>query len=57
MLFIVGGALPALYIAYLGVRYTVKRVTLEGSNLFTEVTQPEGVSAFDEQEAAAARLT
>src|SRR6185369_12599111 len=29
ILFIVGGAVPALYIAYLGVRHTVKRVTLD----------------------------
>ena len=38
MLFIVGGALPALYIAYLGVRHTVKRVTLDEPDdiLFTE---------------------
>jgi nitric oxide reductase subunit B len=29
VVFIVGGALPALYIAYLGIRHTVARVTLE----------------------------
>ena len=35
---------PTLYIAYLGVRDTVKRVTLEEPEdiLFTEVTAPEG---------------
>jgi len=57
-LFIMGGAVPALYIAYLGIRHTVKHVTLgEADTLFTEVSQPQEVSAFDEQEAAAARLT
>jgi len=40
VVFIVGGALPALYIAYLGIRHTVKRVTLEEPEdiLFTETT-------------------
>jgi nitric oxide reductase subunit B len=59
ILFIVGGALPALYIAYLGIRYTVKDVTRGGDegSLFTEVSVPEGVSVFGEQEAAAAHLT
>ena len=39
ILFIAGGALPALYIAYLGIRHTVKRVTLEEPEdiLFTDV--------------------
>ena len=58
LLFIAGGAIPALYIAYLGIRYTVRQVTYEGpETLFTEVEQPEGVGAFGEDEAAAARLT
>jgi len=49
---------PALYIAYLGIRHTVKHVTLgEADTLFTEVSQPQEVSAFDEHEATAARLT
>ena len=58
LLFIVGGALPTLYIAYLGIRYTVKRVTLEEPDdiLFTEVDEPEGVAAMGDEEAAAARL-
>ena len=57
-LFIAGGALPALYIAYLGVRRTVRQVTLEEPEdiLFTEVHEPEGVTAMDPAEAAAARL-
>jgi nitric oxide reductase subunit B len=40
LVFIVGGALPALYIAYIGIRHTVKRVILEEPEdiLFTEVT-------------------
>ena len=51
-----GGAIPTLYIAYLGIRHTVKRVTLEEPEdiLFTEL---EGLPPADEQEAAAARLT
>jgi|RhiMethySRZTD1v2_1073278.scaffolds.fasta_scaffold42459_3 nitric oxide reductase subunit B len=58
ILFIAGGALPALYIAYLGVRYTVKRVTLEEPDdiLFTEVDEPEGVATMGDEEAAAARI-
>jgi len=59
VLFIVGGAVPALYIAYLGVRHTVKRVTLDEPDdiLFTEVHEPEGVASATGAEAAAARLT
>ena len=58
VLFIVGGAVPALYIAYLGIRHTVKQVTLEEPDeiLFTEVAEPEGVAAMGDEEAAAARL-
>jgi hypothetical protein len=55
--FIVGGAIPALYIAYVGIRHTVKQVTLEEpDNLFTEVREPAGISTAGEDEAAAARL-
>jgi nitric oxide reductase subunit B len=58
IVFIVGGAVPALYIAYLGIRHTVKHVTLdEPDNLFTEVHEPEGVASATDAEAAAARLT
>ena len=58
-LFIVGGAIPALYIAYLGIRHTVKRVTLEEPDdiLFTEIAQPEGAAPIAADEATAARLT
>jgi nitric oxide reductase subunit B len=44
IVFIVGGAVPALYIAYLGIRHTVKRVTLDEPDdiLFTEIIEPEG---------------
>jgi nitric oxide reductase subunit B len=58
VLFIVGGALPALYIAYLGVRHTVKQVTFEEPDdlLFTEIVQPAGADAVVGEEAAAARL-
>ncbi len=43
VLFIVGGVLPLLYICYLGVRYTVPRITIEEPEeiLFTEITEPE----------------
>jgi nitric oxide reductase subunit B len=59
VVFIAGGALPALYIAYLGVRHTVKRVTLDEPDdiLFTEVHEPEGVAAPSTAEAAAAKVT
>jgi nitric oxide reductase subunit B len=54
VVFIVGGALPALYIAYIGVRYTVKRVTLDEPEdiLFTEIAAPEGAAAAEEATAA-----
>jgi nitric oxide reductase subunit B len=57
--FILGGAVPTLYIAYLGVRYTVKRVTLDEPDdiLFTELSAPPGVEALGSDEATAARLT
>ena len=59
IVFIAGGALPALYIAYLGIRHTVKHVTLDVPDdiLFTEVHEPEGVASATDAEAAAARLT
>jgi nitric oxide reductase subunit B len=59
VVFIVGGAIPALYIAYLGVRHTVKQMTLEQPEdiLFTEIHQPEGIAAVGDEEAAAARVT
>jgi nitric oxide reductase subunit B len=58
-LFIVGGALPALYIAYVGIRHTVKRVVLDEPEeiLFTEITEPAGVAAIGGDEASAARVT
>jgi nitric oxide reductase subunit B len=57
--FIVGGAVPALYIAYLGVRHTVKRITLDEPEdiLFTDISEPAGVARVGEDEASAARLT
>ena len=59
LVFIVGGAFPVLYIAYVGIRHTVKRVTLEEPEdiLFTEITEPAGVSRTGDEEAAAARTT
>ena len=59
IVFIAGGAIPTLYIAYLGIRYTVKRVTLDEPEdiLFTEVVEPEGVATMGADEATAARLT
>ena len=43
-LFIVGGVIPLLYISYLGVRHTVKRVTLEEPEdiLFTDIDRAGG---------------
>jgi nitric oxide reductase subunit B len=57
--FIVGGAIPALYIAYLGIRHTVRRVTLDEPEeiLFTEITEPSGVDPTGGAEATAARTT
>jgi nitric oxide reductase subunit B len=59
IVFIAGGAVPTLYIAYLGIRHTVTRVTLEEPEdiLFTEVTAPAGVDALSADEATAAKLT
>jgi nitric oxide reductase subunit B len=59
LVFILGGAVPALYIAYIGIRHTVKRVTLDEPEdiLFTIVEQPEGVETAGEAEAAAAKVT
>jgi nitric oxide reductase subunit B len=59
LVFIVGGAIPALYIAYLGIRYTVKRVTLDEPEdiLFTELIEPEGGDDPDPDEAAAAKVS
>jgi nitric oxide reductase subunit B len=59
IVFIVGGAVPALYIAYIGVRHTVKRVTLDEPEdiLFTEISDPAGVAAVSGEEATAARPT
>ena len=57
--FIAAGALPTLYIAYLGVRHTVKRITLGESGdeiLFTEIHTTDADDASGE-EAAAARVT
>jgi nitric oxide reductase subunit B len=59
VVFIVGGALPALYIAYVGIRHTVRRVTLDEPDeiLFTELDQPDSAPAADRDEATAARVT
>ena len=49
VLFIVGGVLPVLYLCWLGVRYRVKRVTMEEPEdiLFTDTTErlPEATAA------------
>jgi nitric oxide reductase subunit B len=59
LLFILGGAIPVLYMAYVGVRHRVKRVTLEEPEdiLFTELDLPDGAAAVSDDEAAAARIT
>jgi nitric oxide reductase subunit B len=58
-IFIVGGALPALYIAYIGVRHTVKRVVLDEPEdiLFTELVDAEGTPQVTGAEATAAKVT
>jgi nitric oxide reductase subunit B len=50
VLFIVGGVLPLLYLCYLGVRYTVPRVTMEEPEdiLFTEITEPEAAGSREQ---------
>src|SRR5215213_4043989 len=59
IVFIAGGAVPTLYIAYIGIRHTVKRVTFEEPEdiLFTEIHQPVGAAPIASDEATAARLT
>ncbi len=59
LVLIVGGALPVLYIAWVGIRHTVERVTLEEPEdiLFTEVDAPVGLEAVSAEEASAARVT
>jgi nitric oxide reductase subunit B len=59
IVFIVGGALPVLYIAWVGIRHTVKRVTLEEPEdiLFTEVKEPAGSAMVSADEATAANVT
>jgi nitric oxide reductase subunit B len=59
IVFIAGGAIPVLYITYLGIRHTVKGVTLEEPEdiLFTEIVEPEGMSKTGAEEAAAAKTT
>jgi nitric oxide reductase subunit B len=58
IVFIVGGAIPALYIAYLGIRHTVKRVTLDEPEdiLFTDVEQTDDMAGISPGEASAARV-
>jgi hypothetical protein len=48
-----------LYIAWVGIRHTVKRVTLEEPEdiLFTEVKEPAGAAAVSADEATAANVT
>jgi nitric oxide reductase subunit B len=43
IVFIAAGVLPLVYICYLGVRHTVKRVVMEEPEeiLFTDVTEPK----------------
>jgi nitric oxide reductase subunit B len=59
IVFIAGGAIPVLYITYLGIRHTVKKVTFEepADILFTEIVEPEGMSKTGAEEAAAAKTT
>jgi nitric oxide reductase subunit B len=58
VVFIAGGVLPVLYICWIGVRHTVKRVVLEEPEdiLFTEITEPAGLAAASPGEATAASI-
>lgn len=58
LIFVIGGAVPALYIAYLGVRYTVKRVTLDEPDdiLFTELEASGDIDAEAAAEASATKV-
>ncbi len=59
LLFIIGGAVPTLYIAWIGIRHTVNRVTLdepEGGILFTDIMLPPSATGAGGDEATAARL-
>jgi hypothetical protein len=53
LLFILGGALPVLWLCWKGVRYRVAQVTLDEPEdvLFTEVTEPEPAPAGGERQA------
>ena len=53
LLFILGGALPVLWLCWKGVRYRVAQVTLDEPEdvLFTEVTEPEPAPAGGERRA------
>ncbi len=57
VIFIVGGALPVLYIAYVGIRHRIKRTTLEepGEILFVDIAEPEDAARTTAEEATAAR--
>ena len=59
IVFIAGGAIPVLYITWIGIRHTVKRVTLEEPDdiLFTEIIEPAGAPKAGPDEAAAAKVT
>jgi nitric oxide reductase subunit B len=59
LIFIIGGAVPALYISYLAIRHTVKRTPLDepGDILFTDISHPTGIAHIRHDEATAARLT
>jgi len=58
-IFILGGAVPAVYIAFLGIRHTVKRVTLDEPDdiLFTEIAGPSDDDVGGSQEHTAAKVT
>jgi nitric oxide reductase subunit B len=59
VVFIAAGAIPVLYVTFVGIRHTVKRVTLEEPEdiLFTEIAEPEGMEQVGPEEATAARKT
>jgi len=59
IVFIAGGVLPVLYLCWIGVRHTVKRVVLEEPDdiLFTEIVERAGTPVVSGEEATAAAVS
>jgi nitric oxide reductase subunit B len=59
IVFIAGGVLPVLYLCWIGVRHTVRRVVLEEPHdiLFTEIVERAGTPVVSGEEATAAAVS